>query len=96
MPAVILNHPRHEVKLHDPRDPEVSDPYPQTAETIARAKAAQAAERAAIGYEPPTDEQWEKLEAQEGLMNLIRKYGGQRVSTWVKNLTFIVEGQEVS
>ena len=37
-------------------------------------KAAQARERAAIGYEPPTDEQWERLEAQEGLMNLIRKF----------------------
>lgn len=46
-------------------------------------------------YELPTDEQWERLAAQDGLMNLIRKYGARRVMTWVRSLATIA-GQEVS
>lgn len=54
--ALIVQHPSSPVTfdhLRDPRDPLVVDPYPQTPETIARAKAARDAERRAIGYPVP-------------------------------------------
>lgn len=43
--------------------------------------------------EPPTDEEWERLEAVEGLRNLCAKYGYARVARWVKNLAAI-HGEE--
>lgn len=38
---------------------------------------------------PPTAEEWERLAVQEGLYNLIRKYGAKRVATWVRTLATI-------
>lgn len=43
---------------------------------------------------PPTDEDWERLEAVQGLTNLIAKYGAPRVMTWVRNLAYI-NGEDV-
>jgi hypothetical protein len=87
MPAVILNHTAHEVKLRDPRDPVIA--YPVTADTVAAAEVQQSIERLDAHYTPPTEEEWARLDAHEGLMNLIKKYGGPRVMRWVRNLAAI-------
>ena len=74
---------------------------PVTAESIAAAKAAQAAERAQIPprafYQPdmPTEEQFELLAAQDGLYALIQKYSAARVLRWVKTLA-VIAGQEMT
>ena len=44
-------------------------------------------------YVPPTPEEWERLEATNGLSSLILKYGARRVQRWVRNLAAI-HGQE--
>jgi len=43
---------------------------------------------------PPTEDDWERLAAMEGLANLIQKYSAKRVIRWVTNLAAIY-GQEV-
>ena len=86
MRAVVYQHPRSPVNF---------DP-PVTAESIAAAKAAQAAERAMLPprFDLPTEEQFELLAVQEGLFALIRKYSAARVMRWVKTLA-VIDGQEI-
>ena len=43
---------------------------------------------------PPTEEEWERCAATQGLANLIQQYGAKRVMRWVTNLAAIL-GQEV-
>lgn len=40
-------------------------------------------------YVPPTEEEWERLAATNGLGSLILKYGARRVQRWVRNLAAI-------
>lgn len=40
-------------------------------------------------YEPPTEEQWERLDGIEATRRLCERYGYARVSAWVKNLAAI-------
>lgn len=99
------NHNRHEVKLHDPRDPYVREPIgPVTAESIAAAKAANAKERAALGLasplpyvqadDRPTEEQWVVLDAHEAIWRLLDTFPAERLIIWVRNLNLIKTGQE--
>lgn len=44
--------------------------------------------------ESPTDEQWERLAVQNGLYELIRRYGAKRVAQWVRTLAHL-QGEEV-
>lgn len=91
---------------YDGREQPVLDKYARmpTAEEITAAKVAADLERKTLPFRPrpvaalpmefPSEEDFEALAAQDGLYNLIRKYGGQRVMTWVRNLSAIA-GQEV-
>ena len=80
--AIVLQHPSARV---------IFDPYPQTPEGIDAVKA-QAEE---ARYEPPTADEFERLAAQDGLYQLIQKYGADRVMRWVRTLAAIA-GQEIS
>lgn len=81
MPATVYQHPNA---------PVVFDPYPQTPEGIAAVKAQAEAAR----YEMPTAEQFELLAVQDGLYQVIKKYGGPRVMRWVRNLSAIA-GEDI-
>lgn len=99
MSASILQHKSSPVTFDpppaDPREQLVRDPYPVTPESIDAAQVYQSIERQACHYTPPTNEEWELMSAHEGLMNLIQKYGAERVQRWVYNLAAIA-GQHVT
>lgn len=76
-PPVVLTDPRHQAVL---------EVEPQSDASVRRSIEARDAERALIGYVPPTAEDLELLDVKDGLFALIRKYGGQRVMRWVRNL----------
>ena len=82
MPAVILQHKSSPVTF---------DPYPQTTEGIAAVKAQAEAAR----FDLPSEDEFERLEAQERLYALIHRYGADRVQRWVRNLAAMA-GQEIS
>ena len=76
------------------------DPPPPTPASIQAAQDAATCERAvmpaAMGHRftPPTEEEWERLAAVEGLRGLCEKYTYARVARWVRNLA-AMHGQEV-
>lgn len=88
--AVIYQHPSSPVNW----DYAMREPEPCTPASVARSIQAMEAERAAAGLTQPTEEEWERLAAHEGLANLIQKYSAKRVMRWVRNLAAMY-GQEV-
>jgi hypothetical protein len=62
---------------------------PVTPESVAAAFQDCVTQRAELGYQPPTDEEWERLEATNGLYALMQRYGAKRVLRWVQSLAAI-------
>jgi hypothetical protein len=70
-----------------------SEPPPETPESIRAAMQECLTERAAIGYEPPSADDWARLECYQGLENLVLKLGATRVMRIVRNIAHAL-GQE--
>jgi hypothetical protein len=83
MPALILQHKRAPVTF-DPPDKYHRLPTDAEAE---QARLEMEAERSRLGfYEPPTEEQWRRLEAAEAIARVIDEQGAAWVMRTVRNL----------
>jgi hypothetical protein len=100
MPAIILNHTRHEVKLQDPRMGKPFDPREQsvvereTPESIQAAIDFSNGERChlrllgisttLVPY-PKADDPWARSVAIDHVTKLMAEFGADTVARWVRN-----------
>jgi hypothetical protein len=83
-PAIILRHTSApQPVLHDPREQSVSE---DAKDALALSSGPH--------FDMPNPDEWDQLEALQGLSNLMAKYGAKRVNRWCRMLASI-NGEEV-